>query len=72
MKTKVYEKTENGVVEHSLFWVDAREACRNDPQRWSLSEPDPADGPDMEPDGTPKKKSTARVGKPDDGKSKSA
>lgn len=72
MKVTAYEKTDKGVVEHQLYMVDAREACRNDPQRWSLAEPDPLDGPDLEPDGTPRKKTNARVGKPDTDKIKSA
>jgi len=69
-KVIAYEKTEKGVVEHQMWMVDAREACRNDPKRWSLAEPDPMDAPALEPDGKPKAKTNARVGKPgaDDGK----
>lgn len=39
-KTKIYEKTDkDGVVEHELATVDANEAIKNDPERYSFSDP---------------------------------
>ncbi len=39
LKTKVYEITKDGVVEHEMYTVDAREAVKNDPERWTLEKP---------------------------------
>lgn len=53
-KVSVFDMSGSEPVEIKMYWVDAREAVKNDPERYTLNVPDPADAPVLEADGTVK------------------
>lgn len=52
-KVLVYDLSGDEPVELMMFAVDARDAVRNDPARYTLAKPDPAEAVETEADGKP-------------------